>query len=162
MQQVGEKGEPMAVIDYAHTPDALVQALAALRPLAGARGGALWAVFGAGGDRDPGKRSPMGKAAAEGADRIVITSDNPRGEDPLAIVDAVAAGVPAQRAAAVRRVVDRAEAIALALQEAAPNDVVLVAGKGHEDYQEICGERRTFSDVEHARAALARKRSKAC
>jgi UDP-N-acetylmuramoyl-L-alanyl-D-glutamate--2,6-diaminopimelate ligase len=139
-----------------------VQALAALRPLASARGGSLWVVFGAGGDRDPGKRAPMGAAAAEGADRIVITSDNPRGEDPVAIVGAVAAGVPGARDPAVRRIVDRAEAIAFALREAAANDVVLVAGKGHEDYQEIRGERRVFSDVEHARAALAEKRSRPC
>jgi UDP-N-acetylmuramoyl-L-alanyl-D-glutamate--2,6-diaminopimelate ligase len=162
MERVGAKGEPLAVIDYAHTPDALVQALAALRPLAQARGGALWVVFGAGGDRDPGKRAPMGAAAAEGADCIVITSDNPRSEDPSAIVGAVAAGVPVGRAAKVRRIVDRADAIAFALREAAPNDVVLVAGKGHEDYQEIRGERRKFSDVEHARVALAEKRGRPC
>jgi UDP-N-acetylmuramoyl-L-alanyl-D-glutamate--2,6-diaminopimelate ligase len=162
MQRVGEGGGPLAVIDYAHTPDALVQALAALRPLAQARGGALWVVFGAGGDRDPGKRAPMGAAAAAGADCIVITSDNPRGEDPAAIVGAVAAGVAAQDVRAVRQIVDRAEAIAFALREASVNDVVLVAGKGHEDYQEIRGERRPFSDVEHARAALAGKGSQAC
>ena len=162
MQRIGEEDEPLAVIDYAHTPDALMQALAALRPLAQARGGALWVVFGAGGDRDPGKRAPMGAAAAAGADCIVITSDNPRSEDAAAIVGAVAAGVPARRGAAVRRIVDRAEAIAFALREAAPNDVVLVAGKGHEDYQEIRGERRDFSDVMHARAALAAKRAHPC
>jgi UDP-N-acetylmuramyl-tripeptide synthetase len=162
MERVGAKGEPLAVIDYAHTPDALMQALAALRPLAHARNGALWVVFGAGGDRDPGKRAPMGTAAAEGADRVVITSDNPRTEDPAAIVTAVAAGVPSSRAQAMVRVVDRAEAIAFALREAAERDVVLVAGKGHEDYQEVNGERRPFSDVEHARAALARRRSTAC
>ena len=162
MQRVGATGEPLAVIDYAHTPDALVKALAALRPLAQARGGSLWVVFGAGGDRDPGKRAPMGAAAAEGADRIVITSDNPRSEDPLAIVNAVAAGVPAQRDAAMRRIVDRAEAIDFALCQAAANDVVLVAGKGHEDYQEVRGERRAFSDLEHARAALVGKRGRGC
>jgi UDP-N-acetylmuramoyl-L-alanyl-D-glutamate--2,6-diaminopimelate ligase len=162
MQRVGAEGEPLAVIDYAHTPDALAQALAALRPLAHARGGVLWVVFGAGGDRDPGKRAPMGEAAAAGADCIVITSDNPRNEDPVAIVGAVAAGVPEQRASLVRRIVDRAEAIAFALHEAAANDVVLVAGKGHEDYQEIRSERREFSDVAHARAALARKRDEPC
>jgi UDP-N-acetylmuramoyl-L-alanyl-D-glutamate--2,6-diaminopimelate ligase len=162
MQRVGAAGEPLAVIDYAHTPDALVQALAALRPLAQARSGTLWVVFGAGGDRDPGKRAPMGAAAAAGADRLVITSDNPRTEDPARIVEAVAAGVPATRVQATARWVDRAEAIAYALREAANNDVVLVAGKGHEDYQEVNGERRPFSDVEHARAALARRRSERC
>jgi len=162
MQRVGEAGEPLAVIDYAHTPDALAQALAALRPLARARRGALWVVFGAGGDRDPGKRAPMGAAAADGADCIVITSDNPRNEDPAAIVGAVAAGVPAHRETAVKRIVDRAAAIAYAVRAAAANDVVLVAGKGHEDYQEIRGERREFSDVAHARAELARRREKPC
>jgi len=162
MQRVGNNDEPMAVIDYAHTPDALVQALAALRPLAQARGGALWVVFGAGGDRDPGKRAPMGAAAAAGADRVVITSDNPRSEDASAIVSAVATGVPAQHGATLMRIVDRAEAIAFALRTAAANDVVLVAGKGHEEYQEIRGERRAFSDVEHAHAALAGRRGQPC
>jgi UDP-N-acetylmuramoyl-L-alanyl-D-glutamate--2,6-diaminopimelate ligase len=159
MQRLGGSGEPLAVIDYAHTPDALVQALAALRPLAAARGGALWVVFGAGGDRDPGKRAPMGAAAAA-ADRIVITSDNPRSEDPAAIVAAIAAGVPPQ--AAVQRIVDRAAAIEFALGQAAANDVVLIAGKGHEEYQEIAGVKRPFSDLECARAALAKRKGSAC
>jgi UDP-N-acetylmuramyl tripeptide synthase len=159
MQRVGGAGAPLAVIDYAHTPDALTQALAALRPLAAARGGALWVVFGAGGDRDPGKRAPMGAAAAA-ADRIVITSDNPRSEDPQAIVAAIAAGVPPQ--AAVQRIVERAAAIEFALAQAAPNDVVLIAGKGHEDYQEIAGVKRPFSDLECVRAALARRQGRAC
>jgi UDP-N-acetylmuramoyl-L-alanyl-D-glutamate--2,6-diaminopimelate ligase len=155
MQRVGGTGEPLAVVDYAHTPDALVQALAALRPLAQARGGALWVVFGAGGNRDPGKRAPMGAAAAAGADRIVITSDNPRTEDPVAIVAAIEQGVPPGRRAAVRRIVDRAEAILQALLQAGAADVVLIAGKGHEEYQEIHGERRSFSDALQARVALA-------
>lgn len=153
MQRVpAPAGAPLAVVDYAHTPDALAQALAALRPLAQARGGALWAVFGAGGDRDPGKRAPMGAAAAA-ADRIVVTSDNPRSEDPAAIVAQVAAGVPAGRDRAC--IVDRAQAIAQTLAQAAAADVVLIAGKGHETYQEIDGRRRHFSDVEQAQAALA-------
>jgi len=155
MQRVGGAGEPLAVIDYAHTPDAVAQALAALRPLAEARHGYLWVVLGAGGDRDPGKRAPMGAAAAAGADRIVVTSDNPRSEDPAAIVAAVAAGVSGTRDATVHRIVDRGAAIAFALAEADASDVVLIAGKGHEDYQEIRGERRPFSDVQHAQAALA-------
>jgi UDP-N-acetylmuramoyl-L-alanyl-D-glutamate--2,6-diaminopimelate ligase len=152
MQRIGAPGAPIAVIDYAHTPDALEKALGALRPLAVARGGKLWVVFGAGGDRDPGKRAPMG-ASASGADRIVVTSDNPRTEDPQAIVDAVARGVAAERAC--ERIVDRAQAIARALTQAAPADVVLIAGKGHEDYQDIGGRKLPFSDVAQARAALA-------
>ncbi|GAB4479183.1 MAG: hypothetical protein OHK0044_26560 [Burkholderiaceae bacterium] len=157
MQRVGGDGTPLAVVDYAHTPDALEQALVALAPLAQARGGRLWVVFGAGGDRDPGKRAPMGEAAARVADRVVITSDNPRTEAPEAIVEAIARGVPAERAARVERIVDRAAAIAHALGVADAADVVLIAGKGHEDYQDIGGVKRPFSDADHARAALARR-----
>jgi len=156
MQRIGgaiERNQPLAVVDYAHTPDALAQALAALRPVAQARGGALWAVFGAGGERDPGKRAPMGRAAAA-ADRIVVTSDNPRSEDPAAIVSMVAAGVPAGRAC--ERIVDRAAAIGYSVARADARDVVLIAGKGHEDYQEAGGVRTRFSDLEQAEAALAR------
>jgi UDP-N-acetylmuramoyl-L-alanyl-D-glutamate--2,6-diaminopimelate ligase len=155
MQRVGgaiDADQPLAVVDYAHTPDALAQALAALRPVAQARGGALWVVFGAGGDRDPGKRAPMG-AAAGAADRIVVTSDNPRTEDPASIVAMVAAGVPAGRTC--ERMVDRAAAIALALAQADARDVVLIAGKGHEEYQDVRGVKLPFSDVEQAQAALA-------
>jgi UDP-N-acetylmuramoyl-L-alanyl-D-glutamate--2,6-diaminopimelate ligase len=157
MQRIGADGAPLAIVDYAHTPDALAQALVALAPLAQARGGRLWIVFGAGGDRDPGKRAPMGEAAARLADRVVITSDNPRTEPPEAIVEAIARGIPADRATRVERIVDRAEAIAYALGAADAADVVLIAGKGHEDYQEIGGVKRPFSDAEHARAALARR-----
>ncbi len=157
MQRVGAEGAPLAIVDYAHTPDALEQALAALAPLAQVRGGRLWVVFGAGGDRDPGKRAPMGEVAARLADRVVITSDNPRTEPPEAIVEAIACGVVPERAARVERIVDRAEAIAYALGAADAADVVLIAGKGHEDYQDIGGVKRPFSDVEHARAALARR-----
>jgi UDP-N-acetylmuramoyl-L-alanyl-D-glutamate--2,6-diaminopimelate ligase len=156
MQRVGGADGPLAVIDYAHTPDALAQALAALRPAARARGGTLWVVFGAGGDRDPGKRAPMGEAAARGADRLVITSDNPRSEDPAAIVAAVARGAAAARQC--QCIVDRAAAIAHALAEAAPADVVLIAGKGHESYQEIAGRRLPFSDLHQARAVLDGRR----
>jgi UDP-N-acetylmuramoyl-L-alanyl-D-glutamate--2,6-diaminopimelate ligase len=140
------------VVDYAHTPDALEQALQALRPLAAARGGKLWAVFGCGGNRDPGKRPLMGAIAARLAPHVVLTSDNPRDEDPARILADIEAGLPAQSARLV--LVDRAEAIATAVREAGARDVVLIAGKGHEDYQEIRGERRPFSDVQAARAAL--------
>lgn len=157
MQRVDAGADlPMAIVDYAHTPDAIEKALLALRPLADARGGALWLVFGAGGDRDPGKRSPMGEVAARHADRVVVTSDNPRTENPATIVTAVAEGA---RAAAGNAVIDceveRDRAIAAALARAERADVVLIAGKGHEDYQDIGGRKLPFSDVEHARAALA-------
>ncbi len=146
---------PLAVVDYAHTPDALANALDALRPVARARGGLLWCVFGAGGDRDPGKRPLMGAVAQRFADRVVLTSDNPRGEAPQSILDAIEAGLDA---APALREVDRARAIALTLGSAADADVVLIAGKGHEPYQEIAGTRHPFVDAEHAARALARRR----
>jgi UDP-N-acetylmuramoyl-L-alanyl-D-glutamate--2,6-diaminopimelate ligase len=149
MQAVGER--PLVVIDYAHTPDALEKVLDALRPLAVQRAGRLAVVFGAGGDRDPAKRPLMGAAAARGADRVLITSDNPRSEDPMRIIDAVASAV----GSAARREPDRRRAIETAVLEAAAEDVVLIAGKGHESYQEIAGQRLPFSDEAVARAALA-------
>jgi UDP-N-acetylmuramoyl-L-alanyl-D-glutamate--2,6-diaminopimelate ligase len=155
MQRVapGAAAQPEVVVDYAHTPDALEKAIAALRPLATARGGRLHCVFGCGGDRDATKRPLMGAIAARLADAVVVTSDNPRTEDPAAIVAQIAAGAAAD--APVRCIVERRAAIAAALREAAANDVVLVAGKGHEDYQEIGGRRLPFSDLDEARAALA-------
>ena len=144
---------PCTVVDYAHTPDALSQALDALRPLARARGGKLWCVFGAGGERDAGKRPLMGAAASGGADLIIVTSDNPRSEDPGAIAAQVAAGLD-RPAFAIE--LDRRQAIALALQSAQPADVVLIAGKGHERWQEIAGERLGFDDVAEASAVLSR------
>ncbi len=155
MQRFGGNGAPLVVVDYAHTPDALDKALAALRPMAQARRGRLWIVCGAGGDRDPGKRAPMGLAGARGADRVVITSDNPRTEDPARIIADVAAGVPA--GTAIDQIADRAQAIAHAVQAAAAEDIVLIAGKGHEDYQDAGGVKRPFSDVDEARVALARR-----
>ena len=148
MQQVGER--PLVVIDYAHTPDALEKVLAALRPVADARGGRLVAVFGAGGDRDPAKRPLMGAIAARLADRTLVTSDNPRSEDPEAIIGAICAGMGGD----CDTEPDRRRAIELAIAGAAPEDVVLVAGKGHEDYQEVAGKRLPFSDAGVARAAL--------
>src|SRR5205823_219355 len=138
------------IVDYAHTPDALEKVLAALRPVAAERGGRLAVVFGAGGDRDPAKRPVMGACAERGADRVIITSDNPRSEDPLRIIEAIAGGM---RVAAAREP-DRRRAIEMAVREAAPQDVVLIAGKGHESYQEIAGEWLAFSDRAVARAAL--------
>ena len=144
---------PEVVVDYAHTPDALEKVLDALRPLATARGGKLWCVFGCGGNRDASKRPLMGAIAARAADTVVATSDNPRGESPAAILADIVAGIAPPSSARV--VEDRRAAIALALAEAASNDVVLIAGKGHEDYQEIAGVKQPFSDVAEARAGLA-------
>jgi UDP-N-acetylmuramyl-tripeptide synthetase len=154
MQRVGEAGgQPEVVVDYAHTPDALEKALAALRPLARSRGGQLWCVFGCGGNRDASKRPLMGAIAHTQADRVVLTSDNPRGEAPADILAQIAAGIDDPSAVAI--IEDRAEALRQALAEAGPLDVVLIAGKGHEDYQEIAGIKHPFDDVQQARAALA-------
>ena len=154
MQRQGGTDKPLVVIDYAHTPDALEKVLVALRP-AVAAGRSLICVFGAGGDRDPGKRPEMGRVAATLADRVVVTSDNPRSEDPTAIAMAIAQGV---RATGTRRwllEIDRAKAIRSAIAAARAGDIVLLAGKGHETYQEIAGEKRPFSDATEAGAALA-------
>ncbi|MEO6268995.1 MAG: UDP-N-acetylmuramoyl-L-alanyl-D-glutamate--2,6-diaminopimelate ligase, partial [Lautropia sp.] len=148
----GQQAQPLAVVDYAHTPDALASALQALRPLAESRGGRLWCVFGAGGNRDAGKRQPMAAVVERHADLLVLTSDNPRNEAPDAILAQLREGL----SAAPRLVQsDRALAIDAALQAADAADVVLIAGKGHESYQEIGGRRLPFSDVEQARLALA-------
>lgn len=154
MQQIAVVGQPLVAIDYAHTPDALVQALAALRPLAQARGGRLCCVFGCGGNRDARKRPLMGAAAEQGADQVLVTSDNPRLEDPQAIVADILAGMRPQTPCEL----DRAAAIAQAIAQADARDVVLLAGKGHEDYQDAQGHKRPFSDYhEAARAVQARQ-----
>ncbi len=154
MQRVpGAADRPQAVVDYAHTPDALEKALQALRPLAQARGGQLWCVFGCGGNRDATKRPVMGGIAARLADRVLLTSDNPRFESAEAILDQIAAGCA--DAIHVTRQGDRHLAIRQALLDADPADVVLIAGKGHEDYQEIAGQRQPFSDVLEAGRTLA-------
>ncbi|MBA4340823.1 MAG: UDP-N-acetylmuramoyl-L-alanyl-D-glutamate--2,6-diaminopimelate ligase [Methylibium sp.] len=153
MQRIGNGAElPQAVVDYAHTPDALDKALGALQPLAAARGGQLVCVFGCGGNRDRTKRPQMGAIAARLAQRVVITSDNPRDEAPEAILADVEAGFAASTECLV--VADRRAAIVRAVLEAGSRDVVLIAGKGHEDYQEIAGHKLAFSDVDEARAAL--------
>jgi UDP-N-acetylmuramoyl-L-alanyl-D-glutamate--2,6-diaminopimelate ligase len=151
MQAVGE--EPLVVIDYAHTPDALENVLQALRPVATERGGRLAVVFGAGGDRDPAKRPLMGAIAARLADRVLVTSDNPRSEDPLAIIGQIEKGMPGAHDVEV----DRARAIEQIIRSSDRSDVILIAGKGHETYQEIAGKRSHFSDEEQARNALARR-----
>lgn len=155
LEIVGGEGEPLVVVDYAHTPDALQNALQALRGVAGARGGRLIAVFGCGGDRDRGKRPLMGEVATRYADAVVLTSDNPRSEEPAAIIDEIGVAAPGAEI-----VPDRAEAIRRTIVAADAGDVVLLAGKGHEPYQEIAGVRRPFSDMAEARAALAARREK--
>jgi UDP-N-acetylmuramoyl-L-alanyl-D-glutamate--2,6-diaminopimelate ligase len=137
----GRNDRPLVIVDYAHSPDALAKALAAAR--AHCRG-ELWCVFGCGGDRDPGKRPMMGAIAEEHAEHVVVTDDNPRGEDGDAIIAAILAGMRAPRRAVVER--DRRAAIRHALRAARPGDAVLVAGKGHEDYQIVGARRLAFSD----------------
>jgi UDP-N-acetylmuramoyl-L-alanyl-D-glutamate--2,6-diaminopimelate ligase len=150
MEMVHAAGGPLAVIDYAHTPDALEKALGVLRETAAARGGRLICVFGCGGERDPGKRPQMGALADALADRVWLTSDNPRGEPPQTIIDTILAGM--KRPPTVEP--DRAAAIRGAIAAAAAADVVLIAGKGHETYQEIAGRRLPFSDLDQAARAL--------
>lgn len=150
-----DEGQPFAVlVDYAHKPGALAQALEAAR--GATEGGRVLLVVGAGGDRDASKRPEMGEVAARLADRVVLTSDNPRGEDPLAIIDAIRSGMPASADVTVEP--DRATAIARAIDDALPGDVVLVAGKGHETYQEVGGEVRPFDDRQECAAALSRRK----
>ncbi|MGR9089900.1 MAG: UDP-N-acetylmuramoyl-L-alanyl-D-glutamate--2,6-diaminopimelate ligase [Gammaproteobacteria bacterium] len=151
MQRVatGERAEPLVVVDYAHTPDSLARAIAALRVHTE---GELICVFGCGGDRDRSKRVPMGRAAASGADRVIVTSDNPRSEPAAAIIDDILAGT--EKSAKTTVIEDRAAAIRHAIEGASVTDVVLIAGKGHESMQELNGQRQPFSDTAHALAAL--------
>ena len=151
LERLGGGELPLVVVDYAHTPDALEKALEALRPVV-AKGRRLICVFGCGGDRDPGKRPIMGSVAARLADDVVVTSDNPRGEDPAAIIEQVLEGLGGREAESFE---DRQVAIFSAIHHARAGDVVLLAGKGHETYQEIAGTRLPFSDLDVARAALA-------
>lgn len=155
MQLLTAIDSPIGVVDYSHTPDALEKALLSLRPVAQARHGKLWVVFGCGGDRDSGKRPIMGSLAKQLADEVIVTSDNPRSEDPQRIIDDILAGAPG-----VRSEVDRKAAIMMAVLEAAPEDVVLVAGKGHETYQIIQGVHHYFSDQEVVKAAFNERRSR--
>lgn len=159
LQAVSREGEPLVVVDYAHTPDALRQALSAMRALTQGR---LVCVFGCGGDRDPHKRAPMGQAAYHGADWSVITNDNPRRESPAAIADAIAGGMQSAGAHMSETLekggycvaLDRGAAIARALGAARSTDTVLIAGKGHEDYQITGTTKRDFDDRIYARRAL--------
>jgi UDP-N-acetylmuramyl-tripeptide synthetase len=155
MQTLGGVAAPLVVVDYAHTPDALEKVLTTLRETATARGGKLLCVFGCGGDRDIGKRPLMGAIAEQRADRVVVTSDNPRSEDPLAIIAAIRSGM--QQTPVIEA--ERANAVAQTITQADARDVILLAGKGHEPYQEIAGVRLPFSDIDTAKSALARRRA---
>jgi len=159
MEQLSGPGRVLVIIDYAHTPDALEKTLQNLQEVARERQGKLWCVFGCGGDRDPGKRPEMGKIA-ELADEVVVTSDNPRSEEPEQIMADIAAGFTPNRSPAPLMEPDRAKAILFTIKNAARNDVVLLAGKGHEAYQEIKGKKLMFSDIDHANIALADLASK--
>ncbi len=150
MQLVGGRNAPLVVIDYAHTPDALEKGLETLRLVANDRKGALWCVFGCGGDRDKGKRKEMGQVA-ERADHIIVTSDNPRSEDPHQIIEDIVSGMGNQPLI----IEDRATAILQAVKQSSANDVIFLAGKGHETYQEIKGVKHPFIDADHASLALA-------
>jgi UDP-N-acetylmuramoyl-L-alanyl-D-glutamate--2,6-diaminopimelate ligase len=157
MQRVASaaKGQPAVVVDYAHTPDALEHVLQALRPLATARAGRLWCVFGCGGNRDTAKRPLMGAIAHRLADHVVLTSDNPRHEAPAQILAMILAGTAG--AAEVDVIENRRTAISDAIARADARDVLLIAGKGHEDYQEAAGRRLPFSDVAVAGDALRQR-----
>lgn len=160
LPRVADGDGPVVVVDYAHTPDALENALSALRAhLPSREGGKLWCMFGCGGDRDSGKRPLMAAVAETLADRIVVTDDNPRSEDPSRIRDQIVAGLSPAAKEAVWSVDGRRQAIERVIDAASADDIVLIAGKGHEDYQEIDGVRHPFSDIEIA-TALCRAKGK--
>jgi len=155
LEQVDARGDVLGVVDYAHKPDAIVAALAALRELAAARGGRVLALIGAGGDRDRGKRPLMGAAAARGADLVIVTDDNPRTEDPAEIRAAVRSGAEkAEATAEIIEVAGRRDAIREAVSRARPGDVIALLGKGHERGQEVNGEMLPFDDRIELAAAL--------
>lgn len=149
-----DEKSPLIVVDFAHTPDALEKALLALRPIANARNGKLTCVFGCGGNRDQSKRPLMGGIASRLADNIVLTSDNPRDEDPVKIMDQIMAGIAIEFRTKVQPYPDRASAILTAVKQSGRHDILLIAGKGHETTQEIAGKKYPFSDVDHARLAI--------
>ncbi len=151
MQKIGDAGQPAVIVDYAHTPDALEKVLLAMREISRSTGGKLICVFGCGGDRDRGKRAMMGLVAEKFSDYCIVTSDNPRSEDPQAIIAEVVSSMKAKNHEAI---VSRAAAIERAIGIAQQGDTVLIAGKGHEDYQEVNGVKYPFSDVEVAQQAL--------
>ena len=149
MDCIMNPGKPLVVVDYAHTPDALEKALATLQEIK-PQGANLWCVFGCGGNRDKGKRPLMGAAAAAGADKVVVTSDNPRMEEPADIINDILPAVPHPEHVET----DRRSAIGYAIQHASANDIILIAGKGHETYQDVQGQKHYFSDFDEAKKAL--------
>lgn len=151
-ERVPGEGGPTVIVDYAHKPDALEKLLHAVRDIAGGR--RVWILFGCGGDRDRGKRPQMGQIAAELADEVIVTSDNPRGENPQAIIDEITAGMPGRN---YRELADRRAAIEYAIANAAADDVVVIAGKGHETYQVVGDQVIHFDDREEAEIALAKR-----
>ena len=153
LQAVGDGTDIRVIVDYAHTPDALERAICAVKETDNA--GALWVLFGCGGDRDPGKRAEMGTIACRFADRVIVTSDNPRSESPEAIIDDILLGCDDSPIVEA----DRAAAIALAIAEAKVGDTVLIAGKGHETYQEIDGVRLPLNDAERAAQHLQQRQA---
>jgi len=154
MERFGAETDPLVFVDYAHTPDALDKVLSSLRKHCKQ---ALWVVFGCGGNRDAGKRPQMGKIAEQWADHVVITDDNPRYENGLDIVNEILAGC---RSAKVEVIQNREQAIQKVITQAAANDYVVIAGKGHEQYQEINGVQLPFSDRQVVMEALDRRRFK--
>jgi UDP-N-acetylmuramoyl-L-alanyl-D-glutamate--2,6-diaminopimelate ligase len=151
MQRLGSLQQPTVIVDYAHTPDALEKVLQALREVSEAAGGKVLCVFGCGGERDRGKRAMMGRVAEKFSDHCIVTSDNPRSENPREIIAEIVSGMNEGNHEII---VDRAAAIQSAIRHARQSDTVLIAGKGHEDYQEISGVKYPFSDVLVARQAL--------
>ena len=145
-------GSPMAIVDFAHTPDALEQVLKTLQVMAVERNGQLWCVFGCGGDRDATKRPIMGRIAEKYANHVMVTSDNPRSESPEKIMAEILSGFENSSLAQVNA--DRATAILQTIRQAKPQDIVLVAGKGHEETQEIAGKKHPFSDQMHLKLAM--------
>ncbi|MFM9131608.1 MAG: glutamate ligase domain-containing protein, partial [Actinomycetota bacterium] len=154
-ESVPTGGDYSVIVDYAHTPDALASLLSSVRAIAPGR---VIVVFGCGGDRDRGKRPEMGAVAASAADVVIVTSDNPRNEPPEAIIAEITAGLHGADADVETRQ-DRADAIASAIERAGSGDIVVIAGKGHEPYQEVAGVFVPFSDVEVARVAIERRRT---
>jgi len=156
MMNLGDKSSPLSIVDFAHTPDGLAKTLHTLLPIAKQRGGKLICVFGCGGNRDKTKRPVMGSIATDIADKIILTSDNPRHEDPLGIIENILQGIPETQMSKVSISEDRAFAILSAVKMAQINDVILIAGKGHETTQDVMGKKFPFSDQDHLRLALRR------
>ena len=151
---VSEQGAlPTVIVDYAHTPDALENVLKAVREMAETQSGKIWTVFGCGGDRDQEKRPLMGEIAARLSHEVIVTDDNPRFESPESIRSMIVQGM-SKESALITEIADRKQAIDYAIYYAKPQDIVLLAGKGHEDYQEIRGERYPLSDIKIAKEAL--------